>query len=95
MPVYHYRCRSCGALTEHLVSYSRREQPQDCPRCGESLGARYQFTPVSNLGQERVRGDKRLIWSEQQVAAEQGARWRDEGTTGRPGGAGRMLYFHD
>ena len=32
MPLYEYRCRDCGAMTEKLVLGS--EEKVDCPECG-------------------------------------------------------------
>ena len=34
MPLYEYRCRDCGALTEKLVIGVEKEM--DCPSCGST-----------------------------------------------------------
>ena len=33
MPIYEYRCESCGARFEKLVSYSQRDEVK-CENCG-------------------------------------------------------------
>jgi putative FmdB family regulatory protein len=34
MPIYEYRCRACGAVTEVLTRSSRRDEPISCGACG-------------------------------------------------------------
>jgi putative FmdB family regulatory protein len=34
MPIYEYKCRACGTVTEALVSSSRREEAIACRACG-------------------------------------------------------------
>tara|TARA_R110000824_G_scaffold372146_5_gene562265 strand:- start:1367 stop:1867 length:501 start_codon:yes stop_codon:yes gene_type:complete len=34
MPTYDYECNSCGAYTEHIVSYENHDDFQDCASCG-------------------------------------------------------------
>jgi hypothetical protein len=71
------------------VPYDRREQPQEC-YCG---GLATYCISAPMISGERMKGDKRLIWSDKQVEARHGPRWRDQGTTGQPGGAGARLIF--
>lgn len=33
MPLYEYRCRSCGSSFERRLSYDDRLRPQRCPTC--------------------------------------------------------------
>jgi len=35
MPMYEYRCRSCGATFDELVSSTQPESEVACPHCGE------------------------------------------------------------
>lgn len=35
MPIYEYRCRSCGREFEHLAR-TRDEKPPACPACGKA-----------------------------------------------------------
>ena len=35
MPIYEYRCRSCGAEYEDLVRLGTRDEEVECPECGE------------------------------------------------------------
>ncbi|MDO5673327.1 MAG: zinc ribbon domain-containing protein [bacterium] len=34
MPLYEYRCRSCGADFEHLTTSISQQHSVHCPRCG-------------------------------------------------------------
>lgn len=87
MPVYTYRCELCGEEKDALVPYGQRLEAQPCDAC--HLGnAVYQF-PCAMLGTEQKRGDRRIIRDEREL----GSRWRDQGTTGKPGGAGKSLFF--
>ena len=92
MPIYDYCCERCHEITEHLVSIAKREAPRNCPECGSARSAHLQMSAPHYAG-ERAVGDRRLIWDEKQITSEKGSRWRDEGTTGRPGGAGSKIYF--
>jgi putative FmdB family regulatory protein len=33
MPLYEYRCKSCGAVLTELRKASEREEPLECPHC--------------------------------------------------------------
>jgi putative FmdB family regulatory protein len=33
MPLYEYRCKSCGQLFEKMVSFSQSSKTQECPVC--------------------------------------------------------------
>jgi len=89
MPIYEYKCKSCGKESDHVAKYADRFDFQECPSCqGE---AEYTGSLAgTHYGGERIVGDKRLIVSEKQL--ERG--WRDKGTTGKEGGAGKVQYFH-
>jgi len=91
VPTYTYRCELCGEDQDAFVPYEQRFDSQPCEGChvGQAV---YQF-PAPMLGAEQKRGDGRLIFDERQVESEKGKRWRDEGTTGRPGGGGDKLIF--
>lgn len=34
MPIYDYKCRNCGIVSERLVSYSAATTDYVCPNCG-------------------------------------------------------------
>lgn len=34
MPIYEYKCSSCGEIESELRSASEREKPLTCPHCG-------------------------------------------------------------
>jgi putative FmdB family regulatory protein len=36
MPIYAYKCPSCGKEFEKLVSLSRRDEGVECPDCGQA-----------------------------------------------------------
>ena len=93
MPVYEYYCSKCDSTTDHVVPYAKRKTRQICGRCGKKVASYQVSTPI--IGAERKRGDSRIIRDERQVTSEHGDNWRDKGTTGKPGGAGSRLYFHD
>ena len=86
MPLYNYRC-SCGAVVELERPYENRKGPVACPVCIEGW-AEYEFS-AAYIGTERKRGDNRIIKDERELEN----RWRDQGTTGKPGGAGKVLTF--
>jgi putative FmdB family regulatory protein len=37
VPVYEFRCRTCGRATELLLPMSKAGQPGPCPNCGGEL----------------------------------------------------------
>lgn len=84
MPIYDYVCDFCGEQSEARVPYGQRMEPQPCNNCHKGRGQYQMPTPL--IGAERRSG---VIRHE----GELGAHWRDEGTTGKPGGAGRVLTF--
>lgn len=89
MPNYEYRCTICGEVNDHHVPMANRLERQDCPKCKREKSAEYQIS-APLLGTEKPVGDGRIIRSERQLDP----RWRDKGTTGRPGGVGRKIIFH-
>lgn len=93
--MYDLRCESCGAVTEHVLRMANRNQSQDCPECGRERTAHLELSPVHVKGYSRPA--TRAIFDEREIAdsSPAGHRWREEGTTGREGGAGRKLFFHD
>ena len=73
---------------------SRCDEPHDCKKCGAVEGS-HPIISATHYAGERIVGDRKIIWDEKQVVSDKGENWRDEGTTGNPGGAGKRLYFHD
>jgi len=93
MPVYEFECLMCGKVTDHYLPSELRTERQDCPQCGADKSADYRIS-APLVGTEVKRGSARVIHDERQVTDDQGAHWREKGTTGNPGGAGRKLHFH-
>lgn len=87
MPIYRYVCAECGEVMDVERPYEKRNEPEACNGCHLGWGE-YQIS-APRIGTERKRGDARLITDERELAP----RWRDEGTTGKEGGAGRVLTF--
>lgn len=95
MPLYDMRCSSCGALSDHQCKIAERNEPIDCPLCEAKACCRLKVgASPPNFGTEKRQGSKKLIYSETQVTDEYGGRWRDKGTTGKEGGAGKIIYGH-
>jgi len=93
MPTYVYECSLCGTSRDHYRKIADRFDKPDCEQCGgEACGEL--VIGRTNYHGERVVGDKRIIRDEREVIAERGERWRDEGTTGKEGGAGKKIYGH-
>ncbi len=44
MPIYEYRCRSCGEEFDELVRMSTPNEEVSCPRCGEHQASRRMST---------------------------------------------------
>lgn len=91
MPVYDYECGSCGKVFSQTRGYPVREDPAPC-ECGGQADYVLVRSGIQK-GTEVIRGDKRIIRDERQVTSEHGSRWRDQGTTGNPGGIGRRKFF--
>jgi putative FmdB family regulatory protein len=36
MPIYEYRCKSCGTISEFLVGINSKDQSLNCKQCGDS-----------------------------------------------------------
>jgi len=88
MPLYDYQCASCEARFEAQRLIDQRAQaPCDCGGVGDLIVS----APL--IAGEVIKGDRRIIVDERQVSSEKGLRWRDEGTTGREGGAGRRIMI--
>lgn len=49
MPLYEYKCKSCGHEFEKLVSISKAAEPQECPTCG-SKDSQKQMSTFSLAG---------------------------------------------
>lgn len=94
MPIYEYKCHLCGEVADHHCKMDDRLTRKDCPSCGAQSAADIQMS-APRIGTEVKRGEARVIRDERQVTSELGPRWRDAGTTGKPGGAGRKTIFHD
>jgi hypothetical protein len=91
--MYEFECSLCADCREHHRKLADRFDKPDCEKCGgEACCERVMSAP--HYHGERIVGDKRIIHSEREVVAERGPNWRDEGTTGKEGGAGKKLHFH-
>lgn len=86
MPLYDVECRVCGKLSEEQVKLGVQ-----MPNC--ECGGERRIT-ILTPRQFRVQGATGPFYSDAQVESTHGKRWREEGTTGREGGAGRALHFH-
>ena len=40
MPLYEYLCEDCGNSFDTLVPFSKADQPQRCPKCGNQHSQR-------------------------------------------------------
>ena len=94
MPMYEYECSVCGRITDHHRLIAERFTKADCESCGRKGCCELVIRSAPSYHGERIVRDKRIIRSEQEVIAERGKKWRDEGTTGKEGGAGKKLYSH-
>ncbi len=95
--MYDYRCSLCGAVTDHHSRIADRFDRQDCSECGRPACCELDMSvSAPTIGTERRQGRSKIIYSEKQVAQESplGANWRNEGTTGKEGGAGKKIYGH-
>ena len=54
MPIYEYRCQSCGAKTSHLVLSPSRQPELECQSCGSLELTRL----VSTFAYHRSEGDR-------------------------------------
>jgi putative FmdB family regulatory protein len=54
MPLYEYRCRDCGAVTETLVMSARRTDDLTCRTCGGRSLERLPSSPASVSVRERA-----------------------------------------
>jgi putative FmdB family regulatory protein len=52
MPLYDFKCRSCGHRFEELV---RLGEAATCPKC-QTAGAERQFSPSAGISTETTRG---------------------------------------
>ena len=59
MPMYEYKCRSCGWEEEHQHSVDQRDTRHDCPDCGAVLQK-----SVGNKGGFRLGKDGSVGWAE-------------------------------
>lgn len=55
MPIYEYRCQSCGKQVEILVR-SRKDAPLACPSCGSDQLDKLLSTPYVMAGASRPPG---------------------------------------
>lgn len=62
MPLYEYRCQSCGHRFEAIVKFDVREEKQTCPECDSPLGVyqekAHNFTYSLNRSFSRMRYGK-------------------------------------
>ncbi|MBD3366938.1 MAG: zinc ribbon domain-containing protein [Candidatus Eisenbacteria bacterium] len=40
MPIFEYRCETCGEEFEEILSSENRDRPQTCPKCGSKRSKR-------------------------------------------------------
>lgn len=90
MPLYDYECQSCGHAEE--IQRPLNDPHPDCPQCGATGGD--VFIVLISPPQTRVAEISGPIFSEKQIESTHGRNWRNKGTSGRPGGAGRRIFFH-
>lgn len=50
MPVYEYRCATCGDPTDRILPHSRVDDPGPCPACGGELERRFSRVAVKLEG---------------------------------------------
>ena len=93
MPIYEYECALCSVRQDHYRTIADRFDKPGCSSCGGEVCCERVMSAPHYHG-ERIVGDKRIIRSEREVVQERGPKWRDEGTTGKEGGAGKKLHFH-
>lgn len=56
MPIYEYHCQN-GHVSDHIISFSKRDNPQVCPECGEPANFKQTFCTnvqygVTNRGKQ-------------------------------------------
>jgi len=90
MPTYIYRCKACDTEFETVTTIARRKRSQRCDCGGVAVFQPIPYGLKGSIAPEKPVGDAKFIRDERQL--EPG--WRDKGTTGKPGGAGKKLYFH-
>ncbi len=56
MPLYAYRCSTCGNSFEMLRRLSQAEDPADCPICGTPTGHREMAAPAPTASRGRSGG---------------------------------------
>ena len=49
MPLYEYRCSSCGEEFEKMVRFSQVGKPQECPKC-QSDNTERQLSRIASFG---------------------------------------------
>jgi putative FmdB family regulatory protein len=47
MPIYEYRCKSCGQVTEALIRNAREAERVRCEQCGDRRLERVYLSPIS------------------------------------------------
>jgi putative FmdB family regulatory protein len=87
MPLYDFECPSCRTIQEH---HTACDGPPPACACGQTMERLISAPRVV-----RISGPSGPIYSDRQIEAEYGPRWRDTGTTGKEGGAGAggRLFF--
>ncbi|MEO1944791.1 MAG: FmdB family zinc ribbon protein [Candidatus Thioglobus sp.] len=65
MPLFEYKCKS-NHVSEHIVSFDNREEPQVCPDCGEpshfkqTFCTNFQYNPEwATIASQRKSWNKR------------------------------------
>ena len=85
--IYTYKCADCYLEADQVSTVAERKTPKACPECGGQA----EFTFTANRADTHPREllEQGVIHSEKQLAP----RWRDQGTSGKPGGAGRVQTY--
>ena len=56
MPIYEYKCKSCGEIGEFLISSSKNEGEISCKNCGSSELDKVMSVAAFSMGEKRAPG---------------------------------------
>jgi putative FmdB family regulatory protein len=56
MPIYEYKCKSCGEIGEYLVGTSKGEEEIICKNCGSSGLEKVMSVAAFSMGEKRAPG---------------------------------------
>jgi hypothetical protein len=86
LPVYEVQCEKCEAVEDVDLHI---DEPVPACACG---GSRVRL--ISSPRVTRVAEISGPIWSEKQIVASHGERWRETSKSGRPGGDRKAEYYY-